>query len=379
MRSRRAPSILVDASDIDKPSGGRTAVLELFRAVFAIEPAWRYIVLVSREEPDFDLPHVRQIIIPVRSRPVERLWIQAAVAYFAMSGQVDLIHFARTMGGLAWPAKNVLTIFDLTTVLRPSLHTRSAIWYWRHIVPMHLRLADHVVAISHDVANGLGQYYRLPSHKVDVIYCAPQSVFDEPVTPGLIADVRRKYQLPEKYLFFVGILAKKKNLSTLIQAMHVLQQRGSDCPSLILAGRQYRQSDDSAIFQQIESLGLQSQVRYLGPVDGEDLRGLYGGATALVFPSLHEGFGIPCLEAMKCGLPVVAARSGAIPEIVGDAALLVDDPTNPQVLADSIQRIVHDASLRQELVARGRKRAALFSWQHFAGQLLALYRRLLET
>ncbi|MGC9335219.1 MAG: glycosyltransferase, partial [Anaerolineae bacterium] len=91
------------------------------------------------------------------------------------------------------------------------------------------------------------------------------------------------------------------------------------------------------------------------------------------------GFGIPCLEAMKCGLPVVAARSGAIPEIVGDAALLVDDPTNPQVLADSIQQIVLDASLRQELIARGRKRAALFSWDRFAGQLLALYRRLLEA
>jgi glycosyltransferase involved in cell wall biosynthesis len=379
VRSQQAPVLLVDASDIHRPSGGRTAVLELFRAVFTLEPAWRYIVLLSQTEPDFDFPHVRQVVVPVRNRLAERLWIQAAVSYFAMSRQVDLVHFARTMGGLAWPAKNVLTVFDLTTLLRPDLHSRSAITYWRYIVPLHLRLAHRVVAISQDVADGLIEHYEVPPGKVGVIYCAPQSIFDQPIPPGLTAAVRTKFQLPGEYLFFVGILAKKKNLPTLIQAVHLLRQQDVDCPPLILAGRRYRQSDDSAIFQQIESLGLRSRVRYLGPVESQELRGLYGGATALVFPSLHEGFGIPCLEAMKCGLPVLAARSGAIPEIVGDAALLIDDPADPQALADAIRQVVYDASLRQELINRGTKRAALFSWERFAGQLLDLYRRLLEV
>jgi glycosyltransferase involved in cell wall biosynthesis len=114
-------------------------------------------------------------------------------------------------------------------------------------------------------------------------------------------------------------------------------------------------------------------------VGDDELRGLYGGAEVLVFPSLHEGFGIPCLEAMKCGVPVVAARSGAIPEVVGDAALLVDSPTDAGALAEAIHRLLEDELLRQDLIAKGAARAAQFSWPRSADQVLALYQHLLET
>ncbi|MFN2226263.1 MAG: glycosyltransferase family 4 protein, partial [Anaerolineae bacterium] len=330
----RPPTILVDASDIHRPSGGRTAVLELFRALLTREAEnatdWRYLFMVSRREPDFELPNVRQIVLPFRRlagrvpRPLERLWIQGVVSYLALTGQVDLVHFSRTMGGFARPARNVLTVFDLTTVLRPELHSRSAVWYWRHVVPLHLRQADRVVAISRDVADGLVRHYGLPPAKIDVVYCAPQSILQGPATEDEIDRVRHKHGLPSGYLLFLGILAKKKNLPTVIHALHRLKSEGLAVPPLVLAGRRYRQSDDSAILAEIEDLGLSGDVRYLGPVEQEDLPGLYGGARALLFPSLHEGFGIPCLEAMKCGVPVVAARSGAIPEVVGDGAILVD-------------------------------------------------------
>jgi glycosyltransferase involved in cell wall biosynthesis len=377
MIARRSPTILVDASDIHRPSGGRTAVLELFRVLFARETSWHYIVLVSQPEPDFDFPHVRQWVIPFHSRPLERLWIQAVVSYLALLRRVDLVHFARTMGGFSRPAKNVLTVFDLTTVLHPELHARTALWYWRHLAPLHLRWADRIIAISQDVADGLVQHFGLPSDKIEVVYCAPQSIFEEPVPPQLVEDVRRKHGLPARYLLFVGMLAKKKNLPALIRALHLLQERGVDFPPLVLVGRRYRQSDDSAIFEQLHTLGLESHVRYIGPVGDDDLRGLYGGAEMLVFPSLHEGFGIPCLEAMKCGVPVVAARSGATPEVVGDAALLVDDPMDAEALATGIQRLLEDTPLRQDLITRGAARAAQFSWPRLAGQVLALYRHLL--
>jgi glycosyltransferase involved in cell wall biosynthesis len=378
MRRRRAPTILVDASDIDKPSGGRTAVLELFRALVTREPGWRYIMLVSQREPELDLPQVRQWVVPFRRRLPERLWIQAVVGTLAVVGRVDLVHFARTMGGFARPAKSVLTVFDLTTVLRPELHSRAAVAYWRHVVPLHLRWADRILAISEDVAEGLVRHYQVPAGKIEVAYCAPQSIFDEPIPTPLVEEVRAAHDLPPRYLLFVGMLARKKNLPTLIRALAFLREGEAEVPPLILAGRRYRQSDDAAIFQQIQSLGLESQVRYLGPVDDDELRGLYGGAESLVFPSLHEGFGIPCLEAMKCGVPVVAARSGAIPEVVGDAALLVDDPLDAQALAEAIQKVLEDGVLRQELVARGRVRAAQFAWPRIAEQVLSLYRDLLE-
>jgi glycosyltransferase involved in cell wall biosynthesis len=388
MSSPRPPTVLVDATDIHRPSGGRTAVLELFRALFTREAeddsAWRYLVLASQREPGFDLPHVRQVILPLGrlfggggKRSLERLYVQALVSRLTFSRQVDIVHFARSLGGFSRPARNVLTVFDLTTVLHPELHARAAVLYWRHVVPLHLRWADRVVAISQDVAGGLVQHYHLPPSKLDVVYCAPQSVFERPVTPDLIQQVRHRHQLPPNYLLFLGILAKKKNLLTPIRALHQLKSEGIQAPPLILAGRRYRQSDDSAILAEIHSLGLGEDVRYLGPVALEDLPGLYGGACALLFPSLHEGFGIPCIEAMKCGVPVVAARSGAIPEVTADAALLVDEPTDAGAFAEAIRSVLENEGLRQALITRGLARAAEFSWTRSADQVRALYRRLL--
>lgn len=376
----RPPTIVIDASDIDKPSGGRTAVLELFRALFARQPNWQYIVLVSQREPDFaQFPYVRQLLIPFRSRVLERLWIQIVVGYLVWVRRVDMVHFARTMGGVTWPAKNVLTVFDVTTLRYPELHSRAAVWFWRHVQPLFMRWADRLIAISQDAADDLVREFHLPPDKIEVVHCAPKSIFQQPVQPLLPEDVTRKYHLPERYILFVGMLARKKNLSTLIRALHLLKKRHVDIPPLVIAGRRYHQSDDIAIFQQISSLGLESDVRYIGPVEDQELPHLYSGAEIFVFPSLHEGFGIPCLEAMSCRVPVVAARSGAIPEVVGDAALLVEDPTDAHMLAQAIHQVLSDPSLRQELVTKGSVRAECFSWTRLANQVLALYRRVLET
>jgi glycosyltransferase involved in cell wall biosynthesis len=380
MTADRPTTIVVDASDIDRPSGGRTAVLDLFRTLFARQPDWRYVVLVSQREPDFaQFPYVRQIVVPVRNRLLERAWVQIAVGWLAWVKRADLVHFARSMGGFTGPAKNVQTVFDLTTLRHPELHSRSAVWFWHHVQPAFLRRADRVIAISRDVAHDLEREFRLSPDKIEVVYCAPKSIFQQPTQAASPGDIARRYGLPERYILFVGMLAKKKNLSTLIQALHLLKQRGVEPPNLVIAGRRYRQSDDVAIFQQIHALGLESDVQYIGPVEDEELPGLYRGAEVFVFPSLHEGFGIPCLEAMACRVPVVAARSGAVPEVVGDAALLVEDATDAQAFAQAIHQVLSDPSLRQELMARGSGRAERFSWPGLADQVLALYHRLLEA
>ncbi len=379
MRRSDVRTIVVDASDIHEPSGGRTAVLELFRAVFEREQNWRFVALVSRLEPDWErFEHVRQVLVPFRNRWLERLWIQAAVMYLAWVRRVDLVHFARTMGGLTWPARNVLTVFDVTTLRYPQLHSRTAVWFWRRVQPVLVRQANLVITISQDVANDVIREFNVPSSRTEVVYCAPKAIFSQPVAPDAIDRVRRAYGLPDRYILFVGMLAKKKNLITLIRALRLMRDRGIDCPPLILAGRRYRQSDDSAILAEIQALGLDSCVRYIGPVLDSELPGLYRGAQVFIFPSLHEGFGIPCVEAMACGVPVVAARSGAVPEIVADAALLVDDPLDVGGFAEAIATVLNNPSLRRELEARGLLRAKQFSWPRLADQVLALYRRLLE-
>jgi glycosyltransferase involved in cell wall biosynthesis len=265
----------------------------------------------------------------------------------------------------------------MTTLRYPEIHSRTAVWFWRYVQPFLIRHTDRVIAISQNVADDLAEWLDLPPRKVEVVYCAPKRIFETRPGADQVAAIRAKYGLPERYMLFVGLLAKKKNLPTLICALHQLVHRDAEVPSLVIAGRRYQQSDDVAIFDLIRALGLDEKVLYIGPPDDEDLPGLYGGAQLFVYPSLHEGFGIPCLEAMACGVPVVAARSGAVPEVVDNAAVLVGDPTNTSELAQAIHRACTDEPLRQELIARGFARMQLFSWPRLAEQVLELYRRTL--
>jgi glycosyltransferase involved in cell wall biosynthesis len=214
--------------------------------------------------------------------------------------------------------------------------------------------------------------------KIEVVYCAPKSIFQCPVEQHAIDEVRHRYGLPERYILYVGLIAKKKNLGTLVRALSLLKERQALGLPLVMAGRRYRQSEDVDVFEQIRALGLEADVQYIGPVEDAELPGLFGGAQVLVYPSLHEGFGIPCLEAMACRVPVVASRSGAIPEVVVDAALLVDEPTNAHLLADAIHRACTDTSLRQELLARADARVRQFSWPKSAERVLANYQQLVR-
>jgi len=369
---RQNPVVLIDATDIDRPSGARTAVYELVREMVRQAPSWRFRLLLSSAEPELDYPNVEQMIVPFRNRVLERIWVQLVVSSLALTRSVDLVHFARTLGGIAWPVPSVLTIFDLTTLVHPELYSLAARLYWTFFAPIVARLATAIIAISENVSSDVIHFLHVPKDKVSVIYCAPQTVFSDPIGPDIVRSTRQKFDLPDNYLLFVGLLARKKNLGTLIRAMQLLAMHAVP-QHLVLAGRTYSQSDDAAILGLIDDLHLSSVVHYLGPLNAKDLPGVYAGASLLVFPSLHEGFGIPCIEAMTCGVPVVAARSGAIPEIVGDAAWLVDDPTDPEAFVAAIERLLTEDQLRCEMIARGIERAKRYRWPSLAQSTLVLY------
>jgi len=372
------PLIIVDATDIDRPSGVRTAVLELFQSVFLQSEStqWQFTVLVSQYEPAFNHRHVKQIIIPRLTRPVERLIVQLYVTYFTLIKHAAIVHFARTIGGIGWPAHTIITVFDATTLKLPHLHSRSAIFFWKHIQPKFFQAAEQIIVISNDVKNDLIHLMHVPEDKIAVIYCAPKKLFNNPPTLEEIQKIREKYNLPPRYLLYIGLIAKKKNLSTLIQALSILSNQGY-IPPLILAGRSYKQSDGSDIFRLIKTLKLMDKVSYIGAVPDQDLKGLYGGAEIFIYPSLHEGFGIPCIEAMRCGVPVIASHSGAIPEITQDAALLVAPATDATALSKAIQQLLEDKRYYEELSRKGLEHSQLFSWEKSAQQLIQLYQQVL--
>jgi alpha-1,3-rhamnosyl/mannosyltransferase len=233
-----------------------------------------------------------------------------------------------------------------------------------------LKAADGVVTISEFSARAIRDRFGLAAEKIKVTYLGLSPIFAAPSSPAEIGGIRRKLDLPGEFLLFVGAAEKRKNLPALIEALALVHQKRSRLP-LVLAGRSG--GDQDAVRRAIEKRGLRSWVRQAGYLTDLEIRSLYHAASALVFPSLAEGFGLPLLEAMACGLPSAVSGVSALPEIGGDAALYFK-PEDPKNIAAAIVRVLDDQSLRVALFQRGPIRAREFSWRRTAKTTLDFYR-----
>lgn len=365
--------IAVDALGIDKPGGARTATLYLFEEVIKLKPGWNFIFYLSRYEVSLDKNNVKQVILPFRKGILARLLFQVYLPFDLLFRKVNLVHFAKSQACYLPCRKKVFTIFDLTTLLYPEQFSKSAVWYWSHIQGRMARAADAVVAISKDDARDIISYYKVPVGKVSTIYLDSQ--FNDQVKPDLVKvqKIKQELELPPCYLLFVGLLAKKKNLETLIRAISLLKEQRTSLPPLILVGPRYTASDASDLLDLVHSLGLDQSVRYLGELAPGELQVVMQNAFCLLLPSVHEGFGITAIEAIKLGIPVIASKVSALPEIVGTAGLLVDEYLDPASWAAMICRLLDDELLRDNLVREGYQQAARFSWHTSARKLVELY------
>ena len=366
--------ILIDAIGINRVGGGRTAIHTLLENMLRLDHETSFIVMVSEREPSWDkYRNVRQIIIS-GGRFAVRVCLQCWLPIWARREGVALVHFTKNLGVFGLPCPYVVTIHDLTTLLLRDQHTLLDVIYWKWVEPLTIRNADRVVAVSHDAAGDVERFYGVPQQSIEVIHWAPHARFAPIRDLHKLAGLRQRYRLPGRYILFVGILAKKKNLPTLLRCMAHLHSRVPRAPDLVVVGRRYPQSDDMVSASMVNQLGLGNHVHFVGSVPDEDLPLFYAASELYVLPSLHEGFGIPCLEAMACGVPVIVTRSGALPEIVGDAALVVDDPLDAAGLCTATERLLYDEALRQEMTRRGFERVTAFSWERSAQKMLDVYR-----
>jgi glycosyltransferase involved in cell wall biosynthesis len=236
------------------------------------------------------------------------------------------------------------------------------------------RQADRVIADSRSTARDLERIFAVPASKIEAIHLGVGPAYklhDPRAAAELVAN---KYGVSKDYALTVGTVAPHKNLITVIKAMKILRDRGELSFQLLALGAKSRK--DTTLFKALQSSGLTGEdIRFLGYVPEEDLPVLYSGSCLFVFPSLYEGFGLPLVEAMACGVPLVASNTSSIPEVVGDAALLVP-PTQPEAFAEAILRVRSDTDLRKALIDRGLSRAACFRWDKAAGQLLECMRNL---
>lgn len=285
-------------------------------------------------------------------------------------GNADVFHATEHLLPYLHKIRSVFTLHDLAFLRCPEAHLPLNRWYLSLMMPRFLRRADAVICVSQFTKADAVRIYDLEESKLVVIPEGVNPRFHPVESPELLAAVQARYELPERFILFVGTIEPRKNLVALWEAYRALHSEGRPEKIVIVGKRGWLYRDT---FQRLRELGLEGQVVMPGYVADQDLPAIYSLAGCFAFPSLFEGFGLPPLEAMACGCPVVCSNASSLPEVCADAALLVP-PTDVAALTSALRRLLDDADLRADLRARGLRRASNFTWQMAAESTLAVYR-----
>jgi glycosyltransferase involved in cell wall biosynthesis len=285
---------------------------------------------------------------------------------------LDVLHCPDFIPPFRRSCPAVITVHDLAFLRFPGLQTDASQRYYGQITRA-VESAEHIIAVSESTKRDLVSLAGASTRKISVVYEAAGPAF-RPTSADAVAAARQRYGIEGDYILFVSTIEPRKNIPFLLQAYARLRETWSSSdplPRLVLAGRKGWLYD--SVFAVLEQLRLGDAVVCTGGVAIADLPALYSGALFFVLPSLYEGFGLPVLEAMSCGAPVITSNISSLPEVTGDAALLVD-PQDMVGLCTAMKRLCQDQPLRQDLSRRGMTRAAGFSWERAACETLAVYR-----
>jgi len=267
--------------------------------------------------------------------------------------------------------RSVVTIHDVIHLMFPNYFSnRAAISYARASITMAARRATRVMTVSESSKRDILRFVDIPPEKIDVIYNAYDERFTVEPCEEEVVRVRERFQLHDEFVLYAGNVKPHKNLERLIQAFHLVRGRGLDHLKLVLIGDEI--SRYAALRRAVHQHQLHKYVRFLGYLPEETLAIMYRLAGLFVFPSLYEGFGLPPLEAMASGTPVVTSNVSSLPEVVDDAAVLVD-PYDPGAIADGMYRVLTDEQLRRSLRRKGLARARQFSWEHSVSRVRDIY------
>ena len=322
-------------------------------------------------------PRVRPRLtrLPVDRPPVRIAWEQTVLPVELLREGADLLHALGFVSPAAWRGKTVVTVYDLSFLRFPEVYNRANRFYLSTFTPPSLRRADRVITISEETRRDVIELCGVAPEKVTPILLAADARF-QPAAPEAVEAFKRRQGLPERFVLYQGTLQPRKNVETLVRAYALLRRQGSDDHQLVLAGPRGWQYEP--IFELTRQLGLEDSVTFPGFVPDDDLPLWYSSATVFAFPSRYEGFGLPLLEAMACGAPVVSSNASSLPEVVGEAGLLVD-PSDVEGLCSALGQLLEDEPLRQALSAAGRVRAGTFSWRRNAAETVQVYREVLGS
>lgn len=299
-----------------------------------------------------------------------RSWSSAALPPKEALGCVDIVHSPFFNAPRLGNGALIVTIYDISFLLYPQFHTEANRLHCLNGTLRAALYADRMIVLSHHTRNALVDYFAIPEERLRVIHAAPRQIYYPEGDIELIRNTLARLEIFHNFILSVGSLEPRKNLKTLLHAYATYIERHAGRELLVVAGGEGWLNEDLGLV--VARLGLGEHVKFLGYVQDADLRVLYSAAKLFVYPSVYEGFGLPPLEAMACGAPVITSNASALPEVVGGAAVIVD-PSSSEGLYYAMRQVLHDDGLRLKLRKQSLERARLFSWERTAEETLAVY------
>lgn len=341
------------------------------------QPHYRLFVADAGRDFAPPLPGSNFAWCPTRltERWLNRLWfrLRLPLPIQGWTGSLDLFHAPDfILPPVKRGTRTILTVHDLSFVHEPESMMPRMSTYLNTWVLQSVRQADHVIADSQATRQDLIDFYQTPPQKITVLYPGVSPEFRPIQDADKLTAIRRKYNLGEQpFILSVSTIQPRKNYRRLVQAF---AQIDIDVSLVIAGGKGWHYEE---IFKEVTQQGLEERVHFPGFIADDDLPALYNAATIFIYPSLYEGFGLPALEAMACGTPVIASNQSSLPEVVGEAGILVN-PRDVGAIAEAISRLLVDSELRQRLSEAGLAQAAKFTWPEMGMKLVKLYQQVLD-
>jgi glycosyltransferase involved in cell wall biosynthesis len=337
-----------------------------------VEASGDELIVVSNQPIDSSVSLPAHVQVHDRRRfPLRIGWIQLYAARVLDDIGADVAHFTNGMVPLGTRAARVVTVHDMSLRLYPWCHPARRLVINRPLLSVAIRVADTIVTVSNSARSDLLRLHGVTPDRVVVAHEAAAPQFRPMADPVRRARIRTRYALPEQFALYVGAIEPRKNLPRLMAAFAAARAQGVG-HELVCVGPYGWSSRD--LYAEVDRLGLGQVVHFTGYLPLEDLPVVYSLADFFVFPSIYEGFGLPVIEAMACGTPVITANTSSLAEIASGAALTVD-PTSTEALAAAIVELAKDPDRRHALATRGLARARQFSWARTAKEMLGLYRQ----
>jgi len=363
-----------------KKHGMDIVALELIKGLQKLDDQNNYFIFVKQGEDENCIPPKSNFnVVKIKNAPYP-YWEQVRLPKVIKDYNLDLLHCTSNTAPIKISIPLVITIHDIIYLERLNLTKGS--WYQilgnlyrRWNVPIVAKFARHIITVSAYEKTIINNYFQFNQEKIITIYNGVGEAFKKIVTEKVLTEVRERYKLPQDYMFFLGNTDPKKNLAGVLKALSILIKSKRAVPTLVMLDidRHYLRK----IIKETEHPEIEKHIVISGYVPNHELPAIYSMATLFLYPSIRESFGIPILEAMACGAPVITSNTSSMPEISGNAAVLID-PLKPIEIADAIFRLHSDKVLREKLILKGFEQVKKFQWVENASKTQALYSTLIN-